>query len=48
MRLPILDVLRRPKPALLACRVGIDAFAAQPLLTSYPITYATGIGHPCL
>ncbi|MER6184953.1 MFS transporter [Streptomyces sp. NPDC001652] len=45
-RLPILDVLRRPKPVLLACGVGIGAFTAQSLLTSYLIAYATGIGYP--
>ncbi|MGX1476602.1 UNVERIFIED_CONTAM: MHS family shikimate/dehydroshikimate transporter-like MFS transporter [Streptomyces canus] len=45
-RLPILDVLRRPKPVLLACSVGIGAFTAQSLLTSYLIAYATGIGYP--
>ncbi|WP_449352462.1 MFS transporter [Streptomyces shaanxiensis] len=45
-RLPVLDVLRRPKPVLLACCVGIGAFTAQSLLTSYLISYATGIGHP--
>ncbi|MGW7210292.1 MFS transporter [Streptomyces sp. NPDC054837] len=44
-RLPILDVLRRPKPVLLACGVGIGAFTAQSLLTSYMIAYATGIGY---
>ncbi|MDQ0688765.1 MHS family shikimate/dehydroshikimate transporter-like MFS transporter [Streptomyces achromogenes] len=44
-RLPILDVLRRPKPVLLACCVGIGAFTAQSLLTSYLIAYATGIGY---
>ncbi|MFI0511233.1 MFS transporter [Streptomyces sp. WSLK1-5] len=45
-RLPILDVLKRPRPVLLACCVGIGAFTAQSLLTSYLIAYATGIGHP--
>ncbi|MEU9173694.1 MFS transporter [Streptomyces sp. NPDC048420] len=45
-RLPILDVLRRPKPVLLACCVGIGAFTTQSLLTSYLISYATGIGYP--
>ncbi|WP_020136004.1 MFS transporter [Streptomyces sp. 351MFTsu5.1] len=45
-RLPILDVLKRPRPVLLACCVGIGAFTAQSLLTSYLISYATGIGHP--
>ncbi|MFJ9011225.1 MFS transporter [Streptomyces canus] len=44
-RLPILDVLRRPRPVLLACCVGIGAFTAQSLLTSYLISYATGIGY---
>ncbi|MDQ0763015.1 MFS transporter [Streptomyces canus] len=45
-RLPVLDVLRRPRPVLLACGVGIGAFTAQSLLTSYLISYATGIGYP--
>ncbi|MCX5255307.1 MHS family MFS transporter [Streptomyces canus] len=44
-RLPVLDVLRRPRPVLLACCVGIGAFTAQSLLTSYLISYATGIGY---
>ena len=44
-RLPILDVLRHPRPVLLACGVGIGAFTAQSLLTSYLIAYATGIGY---
>ncbi|MFF5185959.1 MFS transporter [Streptomyces sp. NPDC000345] len=44
-RLPILDVLRHPRPVLLACCVGIGAFTAQSLLTSYLIAYATGIGY---
>ncbi|SES40376.1 metabolite-proton symporter [Streptomyces sp. yr375] len=44
-RLPVLEVLRRPRPVLLACGVGIGAFTAQSLLTSYLIAYATGIGY---
>ncbi|MFC4466955.1 MFS transporter [Streptomyces xiangluensis] len=44
-RLPVVDVLRRPRPLLLACCVGIGAFTAQSLLTSYMIAYATGIGY---
>ncbi|MFG2284095.1 MFS transporter [Streptomyces asoensis] len=44
-RLPIAEVLRRPRPLLLACGVGIGAFTAQSLLTSYLIAYATGIGY---
>ncbi|MFD9043927.1 MFS transporter [Streptomyces bottropensis] len=45
-RLPIVDVLRRPRPLVLAACVGIGAFTAQSLLTSYLIAYATGIGYP--
>ncbi|WP_033323095.1 MFS transporter [Streptomyces yerevanensis] len=44
-RLPVVDVLRRPRALLLACCVGIGAFTAQSLLTSYMIAYATGIGY---
>ncbi|MEB8337451.1 MFS transporter [Streptomyces endophyticus] len=44
-RLPIIDVLRRPRPVLLACCVGIGAFTTQSLLTSYLISYATDIGY---
>ncbi|MFF3499602.1 MFS transporter [Streptomyces sp. NPDC003247] len=44
-RLPVLEVLRHPRPVLLACCVGIGAFTAQSLLTSYLIAYATGIGY---
>ncbi|TLS46581.1 MHS family MFS transporter [Streptomyces montanus] len=44
-RLPVVEVLRRPRPVLLACCVGIGAFTAQSLLTSYMIAYATGIGY---
>ncbi|MDX3233550.1 MFS transporter [Streptomyces sp. ME19-01-6] len=44
-RLPVLDVLRHPRPVLLACCVGIGAFTAQSLLTSYLISYATDIGY---
>ncbi|MET8472203.1 MFS transporter [Streptomyces sp. NPDC006422] len=44
-RLPILDVLRCPRPVLLAACVGIGAFTAQSLLTSYLISYATDIGY---
>ncbi|MFD9332625.1 MFS transporter [Streptomyces sp. NPDC060065] len=44
-RLPVVEVLRRPRALLLACCVGIGAFTAQSLLTSYMIAYATGIGY---
>ncbi|MFF5360777.1 MFS transporter [Streptomyces scabiei] len=45
-RLPIVDVLRRLRALVLAACVGIGAFTAQSLLTSYLIAYATGIGYP--
>ncbi|MFF7390809.1 MFS transporter [Streptomyces scabiei] len=45
-RLPLLDVVRRPRALVLAACVGIGAFTAQSLLTSYLIAYATGIGYP--
>ncbi|MEU9187417.1 MFS transporter [Streptomyces sp. NPDC048484] len=44
-RMPLAEVLRRPKPLLLACCVGIGAFAAQSLLTSFMITYAVDNGY---
>ncbi|MBD9727191.1 MFS transporter [Streptomyces caniscabiei] len=45
-RLPLLEVVRRPRALVLAACVGIGAFTAQSLLTSYLIAYATGIGYP--
>ncbi|MFF3348444.1 MFS transporter [Streptomyces sp. NPDC002779] len=42
---PVLEVLRRPKPVLLAACVGIGAFTAQSLLTSFMITYAVDEGY---
>ncbi|MEV0227359.1 MFS transporter [Streptomyces sp. NPDC050704] len=44
-RMPLAEVLRRPKPLFLACSVGIGAFAAQSLLTSFMITYAVDNGY---
>lgn len=44
-RPPIFEVLRRPKPVLLACCVGIGAFTAQSLLTGFMISYATDNGY---
>ncbi len=44
-RLPIVEVLRRPRAVILAACVGIGAFTEQSLLTSYLIAYATGIGY---
>ncbi|GGY51433.1 MFS transporter [Streptomyces djakartensis] len=44
-RPPIVEVLRRPKPVLLAACVGIGAFTTQSLLTSFMISYAVGQGY---
>ncbi|MEV0238835.1 MFS transporter [Streptomyces sp. NPDC050674] len=44
-RPPIVEVLRRPKPVLLAACVGIGAFTAQSLLTSFMISYAVDEGY---
>ncbi|MEU9060894.1 MFS transporter [Streptomyces sp. NPDC048430] len=44
-KLPLLVVLRRPRAVLLATCVGIGAFVAQSLLTSFMIAYAVGIGY---
>lgn len=44
-RPPVLTVLRRPKPVLLAACVGIGAFTAQSLLTGFMISYAVGLGY---
>lgn len=42
---PVVEVLRRPKPVLMACGVGIGAFTAQSLLTGFMISYAVDIGY---
>ncbi|MGW0759993.1 MFS transporter [Streptomyces sp. NPDC002814] len=44
-RPPVVEVLRRPKPVLMACGVGIGAFTAQSLLTGFMISYAVDIGY---
>ncbi|KUL45478.1 MFS transporter [Streptomyces regalis] len=44
-RPPVVEVLRRPKPVLLAACVGIGAFTAQSLLTGFMISYAVGHGY---
>ncbi|MFG2224909.1 MFS transporter [Streptomyces sp. NPDC048644] len=44
-RTPIVEVLRRPKPVLLAACVGIGAFTSQSLLTGFMISYAVGHGY---
>ncbi|MGW3725894.1 MFS transporter [Streptomyces sp. NPDC000851] len=42
---PVVEVLRRPKPVLLAAGVGIGAFTAQSLLTGFMISYAVQQGY---
>ncbi|MFE9443900.1 MFS transporter [Streptomyces sp. NPDC006602] len=42
---PVVEVLRRPKPVLLAASVGIGAFTAQSLLTGFMISYAVDHGY---
>ncbi|GGT15785.1 MFS transporter [Streptomyces griseoviridis] len=42
---PVVEVLRRPKPVLLAACVGIGAFTAQSLLTGFMISYAVDEGY---
>lgn len=44
-RPPLAEVLRRPGPLLLAGCVGIGAFTAQALLTSFMISYAVHHGY---
>ncbi len=44
-RLPLLTVLGRPRTALLAAAVGLGPFALTGLVTTYMLTYATGIGY---
>ncbi|ELS58052.1 putative major facilitator superfamily (MFS) transporter [Streptomyces viridochromogenes Tue57] len=44
-RPPVVEVLRRPKPVLLAACVGIGAFTAQSLLTGFMISYAVQHGY---
>ncbi|MGW0562712.1 MFS transporter [Streptomyces sp. NPDC003016] len=42
---PLAEVLRRPRPLVLACCVGIGAFTAQSLLTGFMISYAVDHGY---
>ncbi|MEU4995672.1 MFS transporter [Streptomyces sp. NPDC021622] len=44
-RMPLLDVLRRPRSVLLAACVGIGPFTAQSLMTSFMISYAVDSGY---
>ncbi|MFI8369717.1 MFS transporter [Streptomyces sp. NPDC085466] len=42
---PLARVLRRPRTLVLACGVGIGPFALTALISTFMLTYATGIGY---
>lgn len=42
---PVLQLLRRPRPLVLACAAGIGPFALTALINSQIIAYATDIGY---
>lgn len=42
---PVLQLLRRPRPLILACAVGIGPFAMTALITSHIIAYTTSVGY---
>ncbi|MEV3964203.1 MFS transporter [Nocardia sp. NPDC050193] len=44
-RIPLVEVLRKPRDLLLACAVGIGPFALTGIVSSYNIVYATNIGY---
>ena len=44
-RVPLAQVLRRPRNLVLACAVGIGPFALTALLTTFMLSYATTIGY---
>ncbi len=44
-KIPLAQVLRAPRNLILACAVGIGPFALTALISTYMITYATGIGY---
>jgi len=44
-RVPLLEILRRPRPLLMATAVGIGPFALTALIATYMISYATVIGY---
>jgi len=44
-RTPLTQLLKRPRPILLACAAGVAPFALTALITSHIIAYATGIGY---
>ena len=44
--LPLAAVLRRPRPLILSCAVGIGPFGLTALLSTYMLSYARNIGYP--
>ncbi|MBV5245079.1 MHS family MFS transporter [Mycolicibacterium sp. PAM1] len=44
-RIPLIEVLRRPRNLVLACAVGIGPFALTALISTHMISYATSIGY---
>lgn len=45
-RTPFIEVVRQPRNLVLACAVGIGPFALTALISTYMISYATGLGYP--
>jgi MFS family permease len=44
-RIPLIEVLRKPRGLMLACAVGIGPFALTALIATHMISYATAIGY---
>lgn len=44
-RIPLVEVLRKPRSLILACAVGIGPFALTALISTHMISYATAIGY---
>lgn len=45
-RTPFVEVIKQPRTLILACAVGIGPFALTALISTYMISYATGLGYP--
>ncbi|WP_438489216.1 MFS transporter [Streptomyces sp. S186] len=45
VRRPLVEILRRPKPLLLACFVVFGATVSQALTSVFAISFATGVGY---
>lgn len=44
-RIPLFEVLRRPRTLILACAIGVGPFALTALISTHMISYATSIGY---